>query len=177
MPVNIVGAMITFLQSQQFTLGGVLTNVSVWDGEVPRYDVNGNPINPAANYGSFPKSWPVITAKMDEAGFAIGRQTEDPTDEQGQLMIEVWGISRAQVHPVLQQIYALLAQASNWGQDYNPQTINMGGDPRNPDYVIDMRPQAWTVVCREGERTDASQFIYYGAIRYEPMCHSVASSL
>src|SRR5436309_1910085 len=125
MPAPIITGLITFISQQ--------TGVVCWDGEVPRYDVQGNPINPSQTV-STPPEWPVYKVYMKEGGFTREYTFEDPYSDEGEILIQIWGTTRQQLEDpatgAMNVIEALLNQATNWP------LIPLGGPQSNPYYVI-----------------------------------------
>lgn len=165
MPLPIIDGLITYLADT------TQLNASIWDGEVPRTDVNGFPINPDSTVT--PSDWPVIKLYMDEAGFAREWTTEDPYTDLGRITIKVWATTRAQEEDLLNTIEAILAHATNW------QSIILysGPTPTNVPYVIHMLLKRWTSVQEEGVRTSKSELLYRGELEYEVMLHGAISTM
>ena len=161
MPAPIIDGLITFIAQQ--------LNISVWDGEVPRYDVNGNPINPTSIVA--PKDWPVVRVTMPESGFSRTWTTEDPYTDEGDVTIQVWATGRSAAETQMNSIEALLAQAINWSQI--PLT---GGSSDNPYYVIQLLLKSWTSVQLEGERTASGELLYRCDLNYSCMIHGAIST-
>jgi hypothetical protein len=158
MPADIVGGMITYVTQQ---LG-----VTVWDGELPRYDTTGNPINQNAGL----PDWPVIKIYMKEGGFTREWTTEDPYTDAGEILLQVWSTTRASVQTLLNSLEGLLAQASKW-----PFLVT-GGPMDNPYYVISCLLQRWYVGQEEGVRTSGSELLYRGELHYEVLIHGAIVS-
>jgi hypothetical protein len=166
MCLPIIGALVKFIGPQ--------LKASCWDGEVPRYDMQGNPINPlSTSGGKFPATWPVIVVKMPEGGFTSNDTTEDPFDDDGTILIQVYGSSRSQVESLGLSIRALLKQASNWVAI----SKFMGGDSSNPNYVISMYLQRWCSIQEEGVRTAQGEFLYRADLDYKVDLHGALVSL
>lgn len=164
MPAPVVDGLITYLATQ--------LNVSVWDGEVPRYDALGNPIAPGTV--SVPSSWPVVKLYMTEGGFNRTWAFEDSYDDVGEILISIWATSRKDLEDptsgLLNKIETLLASASNWTH------ILLGGPQVNPYYVIQLLLINWCSVQEEGQRTSESQLMYRGDMHYELMVHGAVST-
>lgn len=164
MPAPITGALCLFL--------GQELECSTWDGEVPRTDKAGNPINP--NTTSVPSSWPVVKIWMLEPGFKrvdwyVGT---DPYKDEGQVLIQMWATSKTQCQALMDDIEALLASESNWPE------IDLGGNPNNPSYVVYcILGQYWLGNEQEGQRRTAdSQLLYRGDMTYNLMLHGAVST-
>ena len=161
MPAPIIGALYQFLQGQ---LG-----CNVWDGEIPRYDTNGNPINPDAVGG--PSAWPVVRCVMPERAFK-----RKPTLgvgvylDQGEIDIQVWGTARTETEPLQSQIEALFELETNWNQ----LTFVPGGLTQNQFYLEKMLLTDWDSIMLEGERTQDSQFVYRAQLFYDCCIHGAA---
>lgn len=167
MPAQIINGLITFLGQQ--ALGA-----SVWDGEVPRYNTDGTPINP----GQAAPGWPAVKLYMKEGGFHRDTTTEDPNYDLGEVLVQVWATSRQQLegtpaNPLLglfNRIEALFAQASLWPQ------IPLGGPLANPHYVVEMYLTDWYSGQEEGARTANSEFLYRGDLHYQVGIHYTLST-
>lgn len=161
MAAPIIDGLITFLAGQ--------IDANVWDGEVPRYDPNGNPIFPNATVGvGEPSVWPVVRVFMPEPGFNRTWTTENAYDDVGVIKIQLWATTRAAEEALLAQVEALFALAENWEE------IELGYDstqPLNPYYVVQMLLQSWYSGQEEGVRTATSQLLYRGELTYEVMIH------
>jgi hypothetical protein len=162
-PAPVVKALGDFLAAQ--------LNVSVWDGEIPRYDTSGNPINPDSTV--LPADWPVVKVNYKEPGFTREWTFEDPYTDTGTVMIQLWGTSRTQVETLMDGVEALLAQASNWVAG-GP--IALGGPDSNPNYIIHLLLERWWCGQEEGVRTDKSELLYRADMSYEMMIHGVVST-
>jgi hypothetical protein len=170
-PAPVVAGLGNFISSQ--------LNVVYWEGEVPRTDVAGRPINPDA--ATSPSDWPVVKVFMREPGLRRTWTTEDPYDDAGEMLVQVWGVRRDQLEdpPVspqpgtglLNRIEALLAQASNWPQ------IALGGPPGNPYYVVSCLLRIWYCGQEEGVRTSKSELLYRGDLVYDVIIHGAVSTV
>lgn len=107
MPCPIVMGFIEFLASN------TNLNASIWDGEVPRYDVAGKPINPDST-ATNPSNWPAIHLYQQEPGFARTWSFANSYDDDGQMFIELFAIGRLAAEALTTQIEVLLAQEANW---------------------------------------------------------------
>lgn len=161
MPAHIIDGVITFLATE-------LEDMAVWDGEVPRYSTDQTPIAPSSTNNLV---WPVVKVYMREGGFRRNPTTEDPYDDEGDLLVQVWGITRQQEEAVLDSIEAIFAQASNWP------LISLGGPADNPYYVISMLLTSWYSGQEEEARTGMSQLLYRGELHYETRIHGAIVSL
>lgn len=160
MPAPIVAGIIEFITAQ--------LEVTCWDGEVPHYNTDGDPIVPGG--AATPAIWPVVKVYMQEGGFNREWTTEDPYSDRGEILIQVWGTTRASVQATMDDIEALLAKASNWAQ------IDLGGPAENPYYVIQMLLDRWYIGQEEGERTADSELLYRVDMHYDTMIHGAIST-
>jgi hypothetical protein len=87
-------------------------NIQVWPEEVPRYDTQGNPINPQAT-GVSPKVWPVVQIVL-EGRVPRENTFEDTYSEEPQLLVTAFGTTREQVDDVMGDIEESLVQVYNW---------------------------------------------------------------
>lgn len=167
MPVPVVDGFAAFLGTQ--------LEVTIWDGEVPHYDPSGNPVVPSETDTA---NWPVVKVTMSEGGFARNWTFEDPYDDHGEVIINCWGTTRAQLETpvsgtpigILNRIETLLAQASNWP------LIQLGGDRTNPAYVIFCLLTRWYCGQMEGIRLQGSQLLYHGILWYDVDIHGAIST-
>lgn len=158
MPAPIINGLITFVAAQ--------LHAEVWDGEVPRTDPQGNPISPSAPVNS-PSTWPVIKLYMKDAGFHRSWNQDDPFTDEGSILIQVWGTTRASSEALMNRIEALFALETNWA------LIELGGDVSNPNYVIQMLLTDWCSVQEEQLRTEQSQLLYRADMHYNCMVHGI----
>jgi hypothetical protein len=160
--MEIVGSIVAFLQPK--------LSANVWDGEVPRFDALGQPINPQALNGA-PSNWPAFTCYTNDTGFTTTWTTEDPYYETGSIFIDIYGSSRAQVQPLVDTTKALLISETNWA------AINIPGapDPSNPYYVIQILPERASV-RQTGLRDATNQMIYRGAMEFYTQVHGAVST-
>ncbi len=161
MPAPIIDSLITYLAGK--------ANASIWDGEVPRYDTSGNPINPDSD--TSPSDWPVIKLYMTGVGFTRNYTFETAyTDTAPEsIVIKIWGTSREQEEGVLDTVEAIfdtLATNDTWSEIPLPA----------PYYVIQMLLARWTSTQEEGVRTDQSQLLYRGELHYYIQIHGNAAT-
>jgi hypothetical protein len=157
MPAPIVGGLVSYLQEE--------LEASVWDGEIPLTDTNGNVIVPGSGF-------PVIRVIMTEDGLTRDWNCGvDPYADQGIVIIQVWDISRTNVMNALNSIETLLSSASNWGD-----IPLAGGASQNPYYIVDLTMEKWTAVQEEGLRMQSSQLLYRGQFWYNCIIHGAIST-
>ncbi len=139
-------------------------NVSIWDGEVPRFDANGNPVDPSNADGS----WPVIQLEMSPSGMNRNHTFTDAVKDIGNFEVIVYGTTRAEVESTMNLIDGTL------GQGINIQlTADFDGPPGNPNYTYDCSLQRY--VCRmEPGRTAQSLFLYKGEMEWTVKIHTNA---
>ncbi len=161
MPQQIVKDLLTYVQTNLV----VGSPVEIWDGEVPRQDVNGVAIVPQTV--ASPSVWPVMKGFMQEGGFSREWTFGDAYTDEGEILIQIWGASgssasqgRQQVETVMNQVEVLLAQLSNWP------AISSGGPPVHRYYVVQALLVRWYSGMLEGERTYDNEFIYVGNMYY-----------
>jgi len=146
-------------------------DAEVWDGEVPRFDTAGNPINPDSAIAG-PSIFPVVTLNMTEGGMRRTWTTLDAYDDRGEILIQVYGTSRLSVEGTMGTIEELLAQASNWLKSQ----INMGGPTTNPFYIIQILLDTWTCIRETEVRLAGSQLCYRGDMHYDCHVHGAVST-
>lgn len=168
MPLEIVGGFIQFVTENLVDTSGDPISVNAWDGEIPRTDQNGNPINP--NVGS--PNWPAVCIDMTDGGFQRTQRVGHPSyRDEGDIEIRVWGTGRAQVMAMLSPIEALLEQVTN--QNAIPLTGGVQGS--NP-YVTVALMVDWGCKQQVDVRLAQSQLCYLGWLRYRCDVHGALSS-
>ncbi len=142
--------------------------INPWDGEVPRYDVLGNPINPDSTVTN-PSDWPVVICKL---GGDMHRTSTflSPYHDDGPVVIEIWGTTKQQVQTVLANIEALWAFEANWFR-----VPLSGGPASNPFYVVQMMLVDWTLRQEENVRLASSQLAFYGHLKYDAIIHGAVA--
>ncbi len=155
MPAPVINGIINFLVQK--------LDINIWEGEIPRYDQNGQPIFPGTTTN--PANWPIVKLTMPESGFQREWTFLDPYDDKGTILIQIWGTTRASVEALMNSIEAQLAQATNWAQ------IQLGGPAANPYYVISLLLENWYCVQEEGVRTNLSTYLYRGEMKYTADIH------
>lgn len=162
MPCQIIKGFINYLGGTQ------QLNASVWDGETPRYDVNGQPVNPET-----PKVWPVVKLMMPQAGFKRhGNVGTDPYKELGTLYVRVWGTTRDSVEQVGTQVEGFVVPASNWPLI----SAFLGGPVANPYYVAKLLLDRWSSYQDENVRTDQGELLYIYEIDLDVVIHGATPS-
>lgn len=141
MPADVIGGLVSYLSGQ---LG-----LSVWDGEVPRYDVSGSPINPDSGTVG---SWPVVRVKMPESGFHRTPTFEDPYDDEGPINVEVYGTTRAEVWVVGVKLEAAMADSTLWDRPSKAVPLGNSFSTDNSYYLISMMMTRWACYQMEGVR-------------------------
>ena len=158
MPAPIIGAMIQFISSN--------TGMTCWDGEIPRYSTAQQAINPDLAPAF---EFPVFKVFMKEDGFLRNWTFFDPYDDEGEILIQIWGVTRTQTETQGTNIETLLAAATNWEE------INLGSGPGQP-YVISCLLNRWYSGQEEGERTAQSQLLYRYDMHYDLRLHGSVST-
>ncbi len=159
MPAQIINAVISYIQAN------TTPKLTVWDGEIPRYDTGGNPIFPGAL--TTPTVWPVFQVKMPESGFKRTWTTEDAYDDLGELTVTIYAITRADVEKQMNVIEALLATGHGWA-DLSVNFLAGANPGVNPYYIIQMLLDDWYCIMEEGVRTAMSDYLYRGGLIYRP---------
>ncbi len=157
MAIPIIKGLITFLTTE--------LELTVWDGEIPRYAVPGTAIN--QNAVTVPTTWPVVQAKIVEPGFNRSYTTENSYKDTGTIGVSIWAVQRSDVDIMLGRIESKLG-------DYNAWTgisALLGGPSTDPNYVIQMLMTSWCVVQEEGTRIGFDDYLYRGDMRYDIDLH------
>lgn len=149
MPAPIIGAIV-------YRITNAL-QVTAWDGETPRQDTAGNNIDPGAV--TTPSIWPAVNVVM-QGKMEIANNFGDLIEEQGNILIRMWGVTRAELEGtldsagniatpgLLQNIFALLS--TGWS------LIVLGA----PSFTISAKSRNWKCEQIPKERAKISQFIY-----------------
>jgi len=161
MPAPIVGALEQFIGSQ---LG-----ITVWDGEVPRYDPAGNAVNPESI--TVPSDWPVFAISMTEGGFSRNNTTESAYDDQGPILMRAWATTREEANDVSDRLESLFADLTNWLKILTPAAAPSPGGPSRPYYVISILLTGWTVVQEKNFRLQNGQLLYRADQTYSVNIH------
>lgn len=163
MPAPIVGALCLFI--------GEELSVSVWDGEIPRTDNSGNPINPDSTV--VPSNWPVVKLWMVEPGFDRDWNVgTDPYSDAGQVLVQMWATSKVQTQALMDSIESLLASEANW----RAASDNLGGPAENPSYFIKIMLKRFWLGDEKGQRTSKSELLYRGDMLYDIFVHGAVST-
>lgn len=154
MAAGIITALCTYVADNAY--GGV--GCTVWDGEVHRYDPQGQTVSPDSSGGQ--KDWPVIKFSLPNSasgGFNRTETFESPYYDEGIVICQIWHNSRELAEETLDMIEAMLCQFSVWEDisDLIPSPY-----PENPHYIISLMLKNWTSYQLEGVRTQKSELIY-----------------
>lgn len=143
-----------------------VANVSVWDGEVPRWDANGNAVGPSNVTGS----WPAIGLRMQEPGFerayTVGANTITDT---GIILVQSWSTTRNATEVLMEFISEEFEKQVSVYTD-----VEIGGPPANPNYIIQMLLKTWWSGQDAEYRTSTSQLLYRGDLYFRVDVHSNA---
>lgn len=137
---------------------------SIWDGEVPRWDVLGNAVGPSNLAGS----WPAVGLEIQEPGFdvkyAIGANT---TKHQGMILVQIWSTSRATTEDLMTFIEEQLNKQVSMFLE-----VDLNGPTDNPNYVIESLLKKWWSGQDKNYRTSTSALLYRGDMYFEVKVHS-----
>lgn len=161
MPAPIEAGFINFITPFVQT---VFPGLEVFDGELPRYGTNGDPI-------TIDGTLPAFTVEMDDAGFSREWTTEDPYDDEGILDFQTWTTTRAASMNVLNTVEAPLVNSTNW-----PNIELPGGPEDNPYFVFKCLLKSWTCIQLKGFRTQQSGLIYYGRLTFRVGVHGAINT-
>mgnify|MGYP001586362215 FL=1 len=162
MAAGIMNAICTYVSSNAYNGIGC----TVWDGEVARYDPQGQTVGPESSGGQ--SDWPVIKFSMPDSGFTRHWTFEDPYHDEGVIVCQIWHTSREGAELAMDMIETLLASTANW--------VAIGAlipSPyvENPHYVIQLLLQSWTSHQVEGFRTQKSELVYAAELHYKCFVH------
>ncbi len=158
MPAGIIAGFCNYLS------GISQLNIPVFEGEIPRFDVDGDPI-------VIPGSFPVFKVEMTEGGLDRQWTQADPYADSGPMIFQVFDTTRAAVQTLLNQLEGLLCNSSNWEDILLP-----GGPADNPYYVVEVIWQTWTNVMMQGLRTQNSDYIYMGQVICKVTIHGAVTT-
>lgn len=141
MPAPITSGIVTFLQTQL----DVGESVEVWDGEIPRWDPQGMIIDLPNN--------PIYRLLMPREGFNRESETfENPYNDQGMMLLEVYGTTRTQVENALTNLENILLLQTNWSD------IDLGVSYQ----ICAIYLVAWSCYQLEQARTKTGTYVYQG---------------
>ena len=164
MPAGIIDAVCTYV-SQNYNNGA---GVTVWDGEVHRYDPSGDTVSPESSGGI--QDWPVVRFFMEKRAFKRAWTFEDPYYDQGLLVCQIFHNTRALAEYTMDQIELLLASITNWAAI--SALIPANAYPtQNKPYIIQMLLLDWTSYQIEGARTEGGSLIYTCELYYDTWLH------
>ncbi len=158
MAAPIIKGLITYLTNE--------LELTVWDGEVPRYAVPGTAIN--QNAVTVPTTWPVVQGTIVEPGFSRAYTTENAYTDDGTISVSIWAVQRTDVDTILNLIETQLGSYSAWTDISGLLTEGLAG---NPYYIIQMELVNWCVVQEEGVRIGLSDYLYRGDMKYFVQLH------
>lgn len=160
MPAGIIAGFQNFLQP---ILRESFEGITVWSGEIPRFDTSQEPVQ-------IDGTFPAFRVTMDERGLDRTWTTEDPYGDKGPIYFQCWGTTlESVVNPpdgMLDIVEAALCDSSNWSE------INLPGGPSaNPYSVWNCLFKNWFAIQIEGARTQQGNFIFMGQIIFEVDLH------
>lgn len=158
----IVGGLISYLTPILANSEG-LPQASIWDGETPRWDAQGNAVGPTNVTGS----WPMVSLQMQEPGFkrkyAVGT---NPTCDEGIIVIQMWAVTREEVEDLM----TVLSEAME-AQIIVYIDVAIGGPSNNPNYVIQSLLETYWSGQDKDYRTSTSQLLYRGDLYFRLTVH------
>ena len=156
MSAPILKGLISYLASE--------LEVTVWDGEIPRYATTGSAINQSAT--ETPSLWPAIRATMQE-GFQREYTTENAYLDTGTVTVQIWSTTRTSVDSSMSSIETLLGTYMAWSSI----STLLGGPTTDPFYIVDLLLDNWSVVQEEELRVNLSSLLYRCDMRYRVRMH------
>lgn len=162
MAAGIIDAICTFVASNYNDGVGV----TVWDGEVHRYDPKGQTVGPESSGGL--SDWPVIKFSMPNSGFRRHWNFEDTYWDDGLIICQIWHHTRELAEQAMDNVEVLLAGLTNWiaiGKLIPSPYVT------NKHYVIQLLLQTWTSYQVEGVRTQKSELLYTCELYYQTSIH------
>ena len=162
MAAGIIDAICTYVAANAY--GGI--GCTVWDGEVHRYDAQGQTVSPDSSGGR--SDWPVIKFSMPSSGFTRSWTFEEPYHDEGLIVCQIWQTSREQAEQTMDMIEVLLASMTNWTAigSLIPSPYR-----ENPHYIIQLLLEHWSSYQVEGFRTQNSELVYTCEMYYKCFIH------
>lgn len=154
MAAGIICGLCTYVSQNAYDGKGV----TVWDGEVARYDARGQTVGPESSGGL--SDWPVVKFSLPESatgGFTREYTTEDSYHDDGVVILQIWHNTREQAEATLDMIEALLAKEENW---IAISALIPSPYRENPHYITQLLLKYWTSRQVEGFRTQKSELVY-----------------
>ena len=140
---RVADGILTYLQAQ--------LDKDVWDGEIPRYDTNGNELLVGAV--------PFLSCDMIKGQGMVREETfEDSYAEEGPILVTMYGTSKETMETTANSIEELLVQENNWSEIAE----NFGTVFR----IYELSFQSWWIVQEEDIRTRDGNYIYHGELRF-----------
>lgn len=159
----IIGGLIGWMQ------GSPVLNAWIWDGEVPRADPTGAPINPDSM--TTIANWPAIRLWELEPGFRYTFNEANSYTAEGQVLIQIFAVGRANTEPLMGKILTALELEDNWFQ-ITEQMQAIAGPANGFSFE-----KAMLASDRCGqdkypaERTAKGELLYRGDMVYDIMIH------
>jgi hypothetical protein len=159
MPSPVERGFVEYLAAQ---LASDFPGISVYDGEIPRFNTSGNPV-------TLDGPPPVFRCVMEDRGFKRQWTFVNAYEDEGPLNFEGWTPGRDGCMTLLNAVETLLVNSSNW-----PSIVLPGGPSDNPYSVNNVLMLDWTCIPLEGVRAQSSQLIYYGRLTFKVGVHGSA---
>lgn len=140
---------------------------SIWDGEVPRWDAQGNAVGPTNVTGS----WPAVSLRIQEPGFQRNYTMADAILDEGIIIVQAWSTTREVTEEVLDFIIEQFEQQVSVYTD-----VDLGGPHNNPNYIIEMTVDTWWSGIDPEYRTSNSQYLYRGDVSFSTKIHGNATT-
>jgi hypothetical protein len=154
MTAPITKALVEYIQQE--------LDIEVWDGEVPRFTTTGAAIN--QNSATTPSSWPVVRAVIQEPGFNRNYTFTNAYLDDGDVLIQVWGTTRAQVQTQVNSLESLLLPTPDVWAEID---VYLG----TPFYIVQMELLPYWIGQEEELRLNMSSLLYRGDMRYNVQIH------
>jgi len=140
--------------------------ITVWDGEVHRYDPQGQTVGPDSSGGS--SDWPVVKFSMPPRAFKRHNTFEPPYYDQGIIVCQIWHNTREEAEKTMDRIEAPLNVFANWTAISALIPSPYRG---NPHYIVSLLLDDWASYQVEGVRTQKSELIYTCEMYYAVVLH------
>lgn len=148
-------------------------SIQVWSEEVPRFDVNGRPINPQGGANS-PATWPVVQVVL--AG-RVGRDNtfEDSYSEEPPILLTAFGTTREEVDGCMSTIEESIVKAYNWAYQGSVigRVFHAMGYPQF--WLYDMEVGEWQSYQVQDTRLAGSQLCWQADMAMKVGVHGVVA--
>lgn len=163
----IIAGLINYLVpilSDDYALPG--PTFSVWDGESPRFDAQGNAVAPTNTTGG----WPAVSLEYQPPGFNRSHTVgTNSVKDEGVVLVQVWDTTREGAEQCMGHVEDAFERQVAVYQD-----VDIGGPSDNPNYVFELTLGTYGCWMDKDHRTSTSQYLYRGDMYFDCKIHSNA---